>query len=358
MTKASLDKEKFSHTHKNGYDKPARNQQPYLRAIRRSFKAEKLVMVLGAGLSINFGIPSWKNLLRTLLVATIEDSDEKVYSSEMLAQLFTRLFGLSPLAAGRYLQAHFDSKQATEPFAFENALRQALYAHISYPPDEPLMKEIVNFCAAPGKSPNLDSVITYNYDDLLERAMTQLDVSVPHKAIYDAGMNPEKGELPIYHVHGFLPQKGKLREQNRVAFGENIYHHQYNEIYSWRNIVQINKFRDASCLFIGISLTDPNMRRLLDIARLQKGKPEDYHYIFRKRYDTSDIAQRLRVIQHEELMPEGWREAIEDPNAVSESLIRVIERYEEADALSFDVRTIWVNTFEEIPALLAQIRQG
>ena len=329
----------------------------YLKSVRKAYEDERLVLVLGAGLSTNFGVPNWKNLLRNLLIATIEESEEQEYDSDLLAQLFTRIFGLSPLAAGRYLQTYYDGREPERALAFEEALRDTLYQNVDQTAAHPLMREVVNFCAAPGKSPNLDSVITYNYDDLLEHSLTSLDISVPHKAIFDAGMNPDKGELAIYHVHGYLPQDQELTEKNRVAFGENIYHHQYNEIYSWRNIVQINKFRDYSCLFVGISLTDPNMRRLLDIARLQKGQPDDYHHIFRKHYAPHEIAGRLKALMQEEGWSKGTLGQVKDFPKVAKSLIKVVERYEEEDAFSFGVRTIWVREFDEIPALLKKIRE-
>jgi hypothetical protein len=337
---------------------PSAQRRHFLTAVTQAYQDEKLVMVLGAGLSINYGVPSWKVLLRHMLVASIEASEENGLNSDVLAQLFTRFFGLSPLAAGRYLQAYYSNRQPDEPFAFEKALRNTLYQNLRENPDQRLMREVVNFCAAPGKSPNLDSVITYNYDDLLEKALSSLDVSVPHKAIFDAGMNPDRGELPIYHVHGFLPLEGELSEKNRVAFGENIYHHQYNEIYSWRNIVQINKFRDYSCLFVGISLTDPNLRRLLDIARLQKGTPEDYHHIFRKRYDKEDIVNRIGMLAAEDWWKDLPEEITKAPEAISDELVKIVERYEEEDALSFGVRTIWVDNFDEIPRMLMAIRTG
>lgn len=142
---------------------------------------------------------------------------------------------------------------------FDEAVRTAIYDEIDLKKNSNTINEIVNLCVAPGKSPNLDSIITYNYDDLIEYHIKKLKIDVPVKSVFDIGMNPTKKELPIYHVHGFLPQNENLQEHNKVTLSEDVYHQQYSDIYSWNNIVQINKFRDCKCLFIGISFTDPNL---------------------------------------------------------------------------------------------------
>jgi SIR2-like domain len=40
--------------------------------------------------------------------------------------------------------------------------------------------------------------------------------------------------------------------------------HFYANPYSWANLVQMSLLLSQSCLFVGVSLTDPNIRRLLD----------------------------------------------------------------------------------------------
>ena len=101
--------------------------------------------------------------------------------------------------------------------AFENSIRDALYAGVKKRKDSDLLKEIRQFCIAAGRSPNLDSIITYNYDDLIEQCLKNLDVDIPFSPIYSRGMKHEQHELPIYHVHGYLPQKGKLTAKNKVV---------------------------------------------------------------------------------------------------------------------------------------------
>lgn len=185
-----------------------------------------------------------------------------------------------------------------------------------------------------------------------------MGVDIPFKPIYHVGMTVENDELPIYHVHGYLPRKGKLSEINNITFGESVYHQQYNDTYSWNNITQINKFRDNTCLFIGSSLTDPNMRRLLDIAQQQRGQNrQGYHYMFRKKYDVNEIETRLQELLRSNSNLMGSKvETSMNLNETVEILTDIIEKFEENDSLSFGVRTIWVDNYSDIPLILEQIR--
>lgn len=310
------------------------------------YEKEKIVFVLGAGVSMGFGLPDWDTLLQKLMITTIE-KEQNV--STVLSKLFTNVFSPSPLIAGRYLQKFYEEKK----ISFEEAVRKVLYETIEIERQSYLMDEIVNFCVAPGKSPNLDSIISYNFDDILEQRLSKVGVQVPHKPIFGIGMNPD-GQLPIYHVHGYLQQKGKLTEQNQITFGESIYHKQYIDIYSWNNIVQINKFRDSNCVFIGSSLTDPNIRRLLDIAKKQKGEKEENHFIFKMRHKKESVKIRLRNLlkENQKLLNEKTL----DFDDTVKFLINIIERFEESDTSSFGVRTIWIDEWSEIPEILKIVR--
>lgn len=328
------------------------SRQEIIKKITSSYKNEKLVFVLGAGVSMNYGLPSWNILLQKLMVTTIEKEQS---ASNALSKLFTELFSPSPLIAGRFLQKYYETKNNS----FEEAVRKVLYSGINLSKKSPVMEEIVKFCVAAGKSPNLDSIISYNFDDLVEQHLLKTNVEIPFRPIHGIGMNPEPGELPIYHVHGYLPEKGKLNNDNQITFGENVYHKQYTDIYSWNNIVQINKFRDFTCLFIGSSLTDPNIRRLLDVARIQKGEREEFHYIFKKKYKAEEIEKKLKKLLEENkiLFDEKTRAQLNFDETVK-FLIKTIESFEENDSSSFGVKTIWVEDYFEIPELLNQIRTG
>ncbi len=327
------------------------DQSQIVREIKQCYKKEKLVLVLGAGVSMNYGLPSWDILLQKLMVTTLEKEKN---ASGLLSKLFSKIFNPSPLIAGRYLQKYFE----TNNNSFEEAVRKVLYEEIIRTIPSPLIDEIVRLCIAPGKSPNLNSIITYNFDDILEQSIANSKLDLPFKPVYGKGVDVETGELPIYHVHGFLPENSKLTDSHQITFGENIYHQQYTDTYSWNNIVQINKFRENNCLFIGTSLTDPNTRRLLDISNQQRTATKGSHFIFKLRYKSEDVKKALEMLlnQNKDLLIEKSNTKLQLDETVK-ALIEIIESFEENDLKSFGIKTIWINNFSDIPDILKQVRK-
>lgn len=320
-----------------------------IKKINKIYKDENLVLVLGAGLSMSFGLPDWNSLLQNLMIDTIGETRNV---STVLSKVFADIFKPSPLIAGRYIQEKYNSKK----FSFEDAVRKVIYKNLEIDKESSLMDEIINYCVASGRSPNLNSIISYNFDDILERRLLKVPFDVPFMPIYGIGMNPN-GHLPIYHVHGYLPYEGNLSENNQITFGESIYHKQYLDIYSWNNIVQINKFRDYNCIFIGTSLTDPNIRRLLEISRRQRGEKEESHFVFKKRQDSENIKYQLKILmdKNKELLDEKIIAEMTQVQTTN-SLIEIFETFEESDSLSFGIRTIWVKDWDEVPEMLKEIR--
>lgn len=127
------------------------------------------------------------------------------------------------------------------------------------------------------------AIINYNFDDLIEKNLKRLRVK--HQSILSEGVIPDTGELGIYHVHGFLPQEKK-------AYGNltKSYHKLMLEPYNWANISQLNYMINNTCVFIGLSMTDPNMRRLLEIATQKRTSEGETckHYAIMQRFAISN----------------------------------------------------------------------
>jgi hypothetical protein len=337
---------------------PSLSQEQALNKIAKCYKNNNMVLVLGAGVSISQGIPNWTTLLQRLTTRTLEAVDDNDNEkNKVLAQLFDLVFGPNPLIAARYLSVYFDDmeEKKRKKFLFEEAIREALYETYSSTNDSSVIKELVKLCVS-SRSHALDSVITYNYDDLLEQSLDLLGIGIPYKSIYTIGINPAKNQLPIFHVHGFLPQKGKITKDNKITLGDDSYHLQYNNIYRWSNLIQLQKFKDSNCLFVGVSLTDPNQRRLLDIAKEQRGNNEIVHFLIKRKYKSDEIESVVSGIlkNNKKLLSDKERTNLKLADTV-DSLVSIVEKFESNDARSFGIEIIWVDEYAEISSILDKI---
>lgn len=146
-----------------------------------------------------------------------------------------------------------------------------------------------------------------------------------------------------------------MGNKNRIVLSEETYHEQYIDIYNWSNLVQIEKYMHKTCLFIGISFNDPNLRRLLEISKKQVSKGNTHYLIFNRgeKKIRNDIQQILgknpELLEHKRQSGMSFEE-------LYEKMLDLIYTFEEKDLRSFGIEIIWTNDFNEIPKILKKIR--
>lgn len=319
-----------------------------LRNLKTSFKEENLVLVLGAGIALDYSIPTWSELLKRLLARALDDKNE---NQKMVSVLFNEVFGPNALIAARYLKLHFDGINTP----LEKEIQHVLYEY--YQEEESsTLKAIKKLCISAGKSPGLDSVITYNYDDILEQTLTRADVGIKYKVISKTGQHAKNDELPIYHVHGYLPLQGKVELDDTLVLSDESYHRQYMDLYHWSNMVQLNKFKDGNCLFVGHSFTDPNLRRLMDTAKKLRGNDSKPHYLIKCRHSKEDVIANIQRIVSDSR--NGFDNKLNiNEDAIATSLLQTVHTFEEIDANSFGVNVIWIDSYDEIAPILNDLTQ-
>lgn len=291
----------------------------FILEISKSLKEGKLTLVCGAGISIGANIPSWNELLLRLLdsmISRISDSQPIVFKNIKPKDFQGRL-GSSSLVMGKYLKSNLGKDFLPE-------LREALY--MQNPTTCDLIESIVELSRPQRDGKPLDSIITFNFDGLLEENLDKSNIK--HKAIDQEGIRNNSTELPIYHVHGYLPRKGKITSNQDVVFSEDAYHTQFIDPFSWSNLIQLNKLSQNTCLFIGLSLTDPNLRRLLDVANRKDPTKNLNHYIIKKTPDVEDNSGKV------------------------DELLMFLE---EQDANELGLNVLWVDEFNEMPTLLRKL---
>lgn len=287
--------------------------------LAKALHGGRLTLVCGAGISVGAGVPAWNDLLLRLLGAMIsrisEDHSLSINSDD--ADLFHARYSPSSLVVGKYLKNNLGKD-------FLKELRDSLY--ISNPESCDVIEAIVDLSRPQRDGKPLDSIITFNFDELLEENLDKQNIK--YKAVYGEGIRNSPHELPIYHVHGYLPRKGRISTNMDVVFSEDAYHSQFIEPFSWSNLIQLNKLSQNTCLFIGLSLTDPNLRRLLDVSNRKSPDKHLNHYFIKKTpasAKSKDTMDKLALL------------------------------LEEQDANELGLRMIWIDDYSEVPSILRQI---
>ena len=136
-----------------------------------------------------------------------------------------------------------------------------------------------------------------------------------------------------------------------VVFSEEEYHKRYSTAFHWSNVEQLHALTRTHCFFIGLSMTDPNLRRLLDTAKDMNRSNEVNHYAFLKRtelekYCVSDVNKACRYVHvSESLIDKKKQKEIYDLNyAVIESIF-----------MELGVNVIWYEDHNDLPGLVAQV---
>lgn len=263
-----------------------------LKQLAQTFRADGVTLVLGAGVSSSAGLPSWDPLLSSLSVGLLAEELRAVdvTPAELLAlaRAGQRLRGSSPLLDARFLRRGLTDGVLGSSASFNEAVAGALYADVPEDASSPLIDQLARISMPTRSGVHVRSIVTYNFDDLLERALDRAHVK--HASIYGPQDHPSADQLPVYHVHGFLPrdvQRYPDVERSLLAFSEEGYHELFRNPYHWTNIVQLNAFRESTCLLIGLSLSDPNLRRLLEIATEGEDKPR--HVALMRRHTFEDL---------------------------------------------------------------------
>ena len=277
---------------------------------------------LGAGLSMDAQLPSWSALLESLLKS--ENRKPFEYINNANSESISSAMGYSSIVTGRYaLDGYLRDSQKDEDENYQDfieRIRIVLYKKKNY------KSALITSVAKAVKRKKPAQIITYNYDDLLDELLNKKDFySVSDNII------PRTKDVPIYHVHGMI-SRDNTRPSNSVL-SEKDYHHLYSNPHNWANVVQLNALYTSVCFFIGFSMTDPNQRRLLELARAKDKHSDEIdklpHFVFLKKAPLKGEASK-------EVNEEHWHEI----------------EYMMSD---FGLNVIWYNDFSDLPKMIDYI---
>jgi len=317
------------------------------KLLRERYRQRGLVLALGAGVSTGCKIPNWPELL-----CRMGDRCLGPHGHEVITDLIQSGMTL-PAVAGvleskRPKNAKFLELLSAElyrDFPFHEAikdLRQRRQLVKFVEDSNPTMRAVAAMCVR-RKSKNefiandqVRAVVNFNVDSILRTyARSRYDTYL-FRTIESASKLSQSGHIPIYHMHGFLKFYRSDRldddEEVRCVFTEGEYYDFFNRPNSLFNYTFLYLLREYNCLFIGMSMTDENIRRLL-------------HYSTAERRDrareTGKTATDNLALRHFCILKKSG-------SARRDELTDIALR-------RLGTRVLWINDFEEIPPRLAYV---
>lgn len=229
---------------------------PVADLIEQAATSAKLTLLVGAGASMEAGLPSWEQLLEKLLLraalerGVLDIGDDRARERWVLEGRRDGYLGAAALV---------DALAGTDRDAW---LKHELYepkagAEAYYP--GPISREIARLADAYESDLR---ILTLNYDDLIEQALRDYSGAMAH-AIATEDHQVPAGAVPVYHLHGYLGRDG--RPSGELVLSEADYQ-RMQLTSSWQEALVRTAFMDSAFVFVGTSLLDPNMIRYLHLA--------------------------------------------------------------------------------------------
>jgi len=206
----------------------------HLAPLKEAFQKGNLTLYLGAGVSKPSGLPNWEELAQILYFDTLGDE--------------SYIYNLKPYPNYLFALAEWILEMKKEPIDitirkikqwyddddFIERLGNTLYAglgrenkdiEIDRLPQEIIEKNstldaILKCCekSVPGKK-GLKSIVTYNYDNLLELGLENFPTKKENfRTIFKGDQKLKEGNIPIYHVHGYIPYQNNDVKYEDIIF--------------------------------------------------------------------------------------------------------------------------------------------
>jgi hypothetical protein len=203
--------------------------------------------------------------------------------------------------------------------------------------------------------------VTYNYDNLLELATK--GSACEFVPVWKSSAPLKEPARPIFHVHGYIPARGNAPDPYSIVFTEAQYHAAANDPYSWSNLCQIQCMSSSVGLMVGLSLTDSNMRRLLNALKITPLRQPSFALLKKPQWPvptTEELdAIHQRAQQYRQQHEGSGIKAGTSRNEEMLEIIDVVNRNEQAHHAKMleelGISPIWFEEYEQLPEILDSI---
>lgn len=237
----------------------------------------KLALVLGAGISSPFGLPDWPTLIERLYSAKSDVPDPEL-SLEEQAEYFR--------------STYFEGDDS----GFKEIVQEVLYRDSTHDFVELHSNKTIAAIGALVMASfrgNVSRLITLNFDNLLEIYLQYYGYVV--SSIYNEKHWNKKSDVSIFHPHGLLPVVGTGEFSKKIVFDQESYLQVIgNKDNLWfQKVTTI--LRSHTCIFIGLSGNDQNLKQLLYYANENHAYEKDQVLYWGIRMTMDDNERKNKI---------------------------------------------------------------
>jgi hypothetical protein len=314
--------------------------------LRTRYQSRGLVLALGAGVSAGCGLPSWPELLLRVAERALPR-----HNGRDLVQQLMDIGTTFPAIAGI-----LESK-APHSTPFSDLLREGLYRDFPFHhaivtakqrrelvefvrTKSPTMRAVSALCVQREHprseylpNPRIRAVVNFNLDAVLRAYAAARYEAYLFRTIERADKPQRIGRIPIYHMHGLLKFDHRDNHDEtheiRSVFTEGEYFDVFNQPHSVFNYTFLYLLREYTCLFVGLSMNDENIRRLLH-------------------YSTSERREHVGE-------PSKARAALRHFTVLRRTRSKEVDALIDTSLRRLGTRVLWISDFEELPQRLAYV---
>lgn len=283
--------------------------------------------LVGAGLSVQSGLPTWPRLVQRLLELW-QHHDPSPAAAALKPRDYTNLihevFNKNSMTVTSYVRRMISKYQPPhgEVPSFDKLVQQALYSSEAAPSGfVPFPKQTHKHLIAL-VDPHPQRIWTTNYDDLLEHAALAAGKTV---RVLHPGARSERAGLSVAHLHGFLPPPARdldypTNKPSPLILAEDDFHLVSWDSSGWVTQEFLNLLDRYRVLILGMSLDDPNLRRVLALNTARsieaREEPRQHFAVVKQDQFSSNEKQRwyreyweahgvelIELPSHEHLLP-------------------------------------------------------
>lgn len=244
-----------------------REHQRALSHLRERKRVGRLAIMLGAGVSRDFGLPMWPELVERLAGEPVfADADKGAPDASATVRTQSLIRALKDKHNGGSGPTTAASERAAQ-HEWISLVHRCLYRDVPILDEDLKHPYLYSFIDVIKNAP---LTVNYNFDDCVERILAhsyKQEQDASNERVFETVWEPStqfrRATGVIYHPNGFLPQRLLDGFSDQLVFSEGEFADQLIDTISGHYATLVSHLGRYTSLMMGLSLADATLKHLL-----------------------------------------------------------------------------------------------